>query len=501
MHEKIEKIKGFFKDEQSFFAAKQLLFETDGNLPNMLLYHIMDSLRDAVFVINKDWKYEYINSKAEEITRKNKEEMIGGEVWKIYPEIQFSKLGIEMERALRDNVFVYLEQYFYEDDRWFDMTLVPFDGRLIAIASEITSRKKVEFGYDNIIVKNRAILAAIPDSLYRIHNNGKMINYKEYPDFSDWDVDYGINFLNLIDIFPENRLSCLQKMKLEVLEKDSVATMEYSMDEYDGEKFYEIRLTKSGENEVLAIIRNITIRKKAERLKNEFISLVSHELRTPLTSIKGAIELLIGGVAGEINNQTKSLLNICRKNTQRLVRFVSDLLDIESLDSGNLNFSYQNHSLSEIVQVAVDGMRTFAEQFHVNLIFDKPEKDLFVFVDEDRLNHCIGNLISNAVKYTPKHSSVMIKVLSNESSAQLLIQDFGPGIDLELQPRLFHRFVQGKPPKDKLVGGSGLGLSITKAFVEAMGGKISYETSTKGTTFVIELPIQDPILYERLNLQ
>jgi PAS domain S-box-containing protein len=489
MHENLEKIKGFFKDEQSFFAAKQLLFESDGKLPNILLYRIIDSIRDAVFVIDKDWKYEYLNQKAEEVTWSKKGEMIGREVWSIYPHIKSTKLGIAMLTAVKDKSPIKLEQFQYEDGRWFDMMLIPFKDHLIALASEITIQKRVEFGYDNVVVKNRAILTAIPDALYRIHTSGLVINYKDYPEFSDWEKDQNIQFLKLEDVFPENQLECIDKMKGDVLEEDSVATMEYSVDEYDGEKFYEMRLTKSGENEVLAIIRNITIRKKAERLKNEFISLVSHELRTPLTSIKGAIELLIGGVAGEINNQAKSLLNICRKNTLRLVRFVSDLLDIESLDSGNINFSYQNHSLGDLVYGTVEGMRTFAEQFHVVLQFEKPSTSIEVYVDEDRFSHCIGNLISNAVKYTPKYSSVIIAVGENENHAFLTVKDFGPGINSDFQPRLFHRFAQGPPPKDKLVGGSGLGLSITKAFVEAMLGKISYETSSQGTTFIIEFPI------------
>lgn len=488
MYEELEKIKGFFKDEPSFFAAKQLLFESEGKLPKLLLYRIIDSLRDAVFIINQDWKYEYLNAKAEETTSSHNGELIGKEVWKVYPEIKDSKLGIAMQTAVTENRAIKLDQFNYVDGRWFEMMLIPFSSYLIALSSEITSLKQVEFGYDNIIIKNRAILTAIPDALYRIHTSGMVINYKDYPDFSNWEDKSGVHFLRLNEILPDNKIDCIEKMRQEVLEKDSVATQEYSVDEYDGEKFYEIRLTKSGNNEVLAIIRNITIRKKAERLKNEFISLVSHELRTPLTSIKGAIELLIGGVAGEINSQAKSLLNICRKNTLRLVRFVSDLLDIESLDSGNINFSYQNHNLGELVQSAVEGMRTFAEQFHVVLQYEKPASEIIVFVDDDRLNHCIGNLISNAVKYTPKHSSIIVKIGETESFAYLQVQDFGPGIDPEFQPRLFHRFTQGVPPKDKLVGGSGLGLAITKAFVEAMLGKITYSTSTEGTTFMIELP-------------
>jgi len=489
MHENLEKIKGFFKDEQSFFAAKQLLFETDEKLPRILLYRIIDSIRDAIFVIDKDWKYEYLNKKAKDSIQNQEKDYLGKTVWSIFPEIKTTKLGIAMQAAVKEKTFVRLDQFRYIDGRWFDIILISHQDYLIVIANEITRQKRVEVGYDNVIVKNRAILTAIPDDLYLIHDSGLVINYKEYPEFSDWSANYHTEFLNLREVFPESILDDLEKLMHDVVQKNKLASMEYTVDEYDGEKFYEIRLTKSGENEALAIVRNITIRKKAEILKNEFISLVSHELRTPLTSIKGAIELLIGGVAGEINNQAKSLLNICRKNTLRLVRFVSDLLDIESLDSGNINFTYQKHSLGDLVFTAVEGLKTFAGQFHVVLVYEKPTEEINVFVDEDRLNHCVGNLISNAVKYTPKYSSVIISVGSKDNVAYLLVKDFGPGIDQEFQPRLFHRFVQGQPPKDKLVGGSGLGLAITKAFVEAMLGKVTYDTSEHGSTFKIELPM------------
>lgn len=148
-----------------------------------------------------------------------------------------------------------------------------------------------------------------------------------------------------------------------------------------------------------------------------------------------------------MSNQAKSLLNICRKNTLRLVRFVTDLLDIEALDSGNINFKYKAFFLEDVIQASVDGMRTFAEQYHVLLNYQKDADSISVYVDEDRLNHCVTNLISNAVKYTPKYSEVMIRVGKTDLGAYIQVIDQGPGIDPDFQPRLFHRFAQGTPPK------------------------------------------------------
>jgi signal transduction histidine kinase len=488
MRENLEKIKGFFKDEPSFFAAKQLLFEMDQNLSLEALQKSLDLVQDAVYILDRDWNYVYANERALLLTGMSSRELLGKNVWITFPFVTETELGLAMMKSGEDKQPREIKQFYGFDNRWFDFFILPFESFLIVRTGECTQMKEVELDYGNVLFKNKAIITAIPDELYRIHKNGLVINYKDYPEFSNWNERNEIQFLALEEIFPKDRLECITTKRDEVITSGIVATMEFSIDKYDGEKFFEMRLSKSGEEEVLAIVRNISIRKKAEILKNEFISLVSHELRTPLTSIKGAIELLIGGVAGELNAQTKSLLNICKKNTQRLVRFVGDLLDLEALNSGNINFTYKNHCLGEIVETVTESMRSFADQFHVSLKVEGTSKPIIVFVDEDRLIHCINNLISNAVKYTPKNETVSIRVYETEKEAYIEVSDCGPGIDADFQPRLFHRFAQGAPPKDKLVGGSGLGLSVTKAFLESMLGSIGYKTSDSGTTFQIKLP-------------
>ncbi|TGN06819.1 PAS domain-containing sensor histidine kinase [Leptospira ilyithenensis] len=494
MNDFYEKIKGFFKDESSLLEAKQLLSENWEKLAPDYLNKILETIRDAVFILDSNWNYIYLNSKALEMVELSADQIIGREVWTVFPQVKDSELGERMRTSVREHRSMQFEHIHAQGEKWYDLLVLPSQDFLFVLATEITSQKKVERGYESVVSKNRAIINSIPDKLYRIHQDGIVIDYKMYPDFPGWDMpseNSKERFSSVESLFPEESLSSIRNMISQVLTLDQTQSIEYSKEEYDGVKFYEARIAKSGPEEVLAIVRNITERKKAERLKNEFISLVSHELRTPLTSIKGAIELLIGGVAGDLSNQAKSLLNICRKNTLRLVRFVTDLLDIEALDSGNINFKYKAFFLEDVIQASVDGMRTFAEQYHVLLNYQKDADSISVYVDEDRLNHCVTNLISNAVKYTPKYSEVFIRVGKNELGAYIQVVDHGPGIDPDFQPRLFHRFAQGTPPKDKLVGGTGLGLSITKGFIEVMKGSIDFITSPTGTSFTITLPLYD----------
>lgn len=494
MNEFLEKIKSFFKDEDSFFDAKQLLQQNWHKFVPQYLDKILESRSNAVFVLDKDGNYTYVNSSAEAMVEKSAKEMLGQSIWNLFPNIDKTEFGKKLSHAIKNKETFRYGEFFLESKGWFDTQVFPQENFTILIATEVTSEKNAKDNYSQVLIKNNAILSSLPDKLYGIRKDGSVIDHKEFPEFKGWDSrnEGSVRFTKIQNLFPTRKLSDIEAIIEQVLEVGGTKTYEYSIEDYDGEKYFEARFTKTGEEDVLAIVRNITERKKAEALKNEFISLVSHELRTPLTSIKGSIDLLLAGVAGELSNQTKSLLNICRKNTQRLVRFVTDLLDIEALDSGNINFKFRTYRLEEILQSSVDGMRTFAEQYHVLLNYDQNFPSTSVYVDEDRLNHCITNLISNAVKYTPKFSEVYITVVPTDTHAQILIKDNGPGIDPNFAPRLFHRFAQGAPPKDKLVGGSGLGLSITKGFVEAMKGKIFFTSDDKGTVFTIEFPIVNP---------
>ncbi|MDF3819507.1 ATP-binding protein [Leptospira sp. 96542] len=493
MNEFFEKIKGFFKDEEASFEAKQLLEENWHKIAPDYFKKLLTTLENAVYVLDKQGNYFYVNQTAANHTGKALADFAGKNIFSLFPELKGTEIGRKFQIAIEEGQSFHIQQQFPPMNHWYDLRIMPTDDYILVIGKEITSQKTTEIGYESVLKKNRAILGSIPDRLYGIRSDGTIIDYKLYPDFPGWDfleLTNKVVFSHIATLFPTSLVPKLEKIIFDVLETGESSTLEYSVEGYHSEKHYEARFAKTGDSEVLAIIRDISDRKKAEALKNEFISLVSHELRTPLTSIKGSIDLLLAGVSGELTNQTKSLLNICRKNTQRLVRFVTDLLDIEALDSGNINFKYKTYLLSDLLQSSVDGMRTFAEQYHVLLNYKPDGTESYVYVDEDRLNHCITNLISNAVKYTPKFSEVLILTELNEDFIQIQIKDNGPGIDPNFQPRLFHRFAQGAPPKDKLVGGSGLGLSITKGFVEAMNGKIHFLTSETGTTFIIEFPLE-----------
>jgi signal transduction histidine kinase/DNA-binding response OmpR family regulator len=248
------------------------------------------------------------------------------------------------------------------------------------------------------------------------------------------------------------------------------------------------------ENKPIAVMymaTDIAERKKAERMKNEFISTVSHELRTPLTSIRGSLGLIRGGVTGEVPKQTQKLIDIAYTNSERLVRLINDILDIEKIEAGKMEFHIQKLEVLPLVEKTIEMMRNYAQQFNVTIKLKKALALYSSYVDADRFEQILVNLISNAAKFSPSGATVEVAMtMSSQSVMRLSVSDKGIGIPEEFRSMMFKKFAQVDSSDSKSKGGTGLGLSISKAIVEKFGGKIDYESvQNKGTTFYIEIPV------------
>ncbi|NEX92244.1 response regulator [Caulobacter sp. 17J65-9] len=245
-----------------------------------------------------------------------------------------------------------------------------------------------------------------------------------------------------------------------------------------------------GERAVI-FIRDISSRREVERLKDEFVSTVSHELRTPLTSIAGSLGLVAGGAAGPLPEKAARLIGIAQSNSQRLVRLINDMLDLEKLESGTLPFLMAPIDLAETATRAIDAMRGYADQFGVELALE-PGPPVKVRADSDRLVQILNNLISNAVKYSPRGDAVRVRVAREGSKARVSVVDAGPGIPAAFRDRIFTRFAQADASDARGKGGTGLGLHIAKGIAERHGGRLWFESPEDGgTAFHLDLPALD----------
>jgi PAS domain S-box-containing protein len=243
------------------------------------------------------------------------------------------------------------------------------------------------------------------------------------------------------------------------------------------------------------IVRDITERKRIEQLKSEFVSTVSHELRTPLTSIRGALGLVAGGRVGKISDEAQEMINIALNNSGRLVRLINDILDVEKIQSGKLDFEIQQLDLSAVVKDAMAANDGFALEHDSRIVLATQPQSVLVHADSDRLAQVFANLISNAVKFSPAGEAVDIRMQVTADRVRVDVRDRGPGVPEKFEKRLFQRFAQADASDSRQNTGTGLGLSISKAILERMSGTIGYEPAEGGgSRFYFELPIAKPVV-------
>jgi len=240
----------------------------------------------------------------------------------------------------------------------------------------------------------------------------------------------------------------------------------------------------------VGMVRDLSEQKRLEQLKNEFVSTVSHELRTPLTSIRGSLSLIESGVMGKVNEKVEPLIEIALNNSNRLILLINDILDIEKIESGKMDFNLEIIDLNKIIESCVKANDSFAKEHSVSLNFEKTVSNISVYVDSNRLQQVLTNLISNAVKYSPKNECVTIQLLIKNRKVIVEVKDKGPGIPDSFKKQIFQKFAQADSSDTKQKGGTGLGLSISKAILEKFGGTIGFlSLKDQGTTFFFDLPI------------
>ncbi|RRV42629.1 PAS domain S-box protein [Pseudomonas sp. o96-267] len=251
------------------------------------------------------------------------------------------------------------------------------------------------------------------------------------------------------------------------------------------------QITLQSQRRFIAVIRDISERKRIERMKNEFVSTVSHELRTPLTSIAGALGLINGGALGEVPAQMGEMLRIAQSNSQRLSGLINDLLDMDKLVAGKMTLNLHRLKLWPLLATAVEQNQPYATQHSVNLHLKPPPLDVEVRVDRQRFDQVMANLLSNAAKFSAPGADVEVSAALAVTRVRISVRDFGMGIPEAFRARIFGKFSQADATDTRQKGGTGLGLAITKELIERMAGAIGFESvEGQGTVFWVELPVE-----------
>jgi PAS domain S-box-containing protein len=240
---------------------------------------------------------------------------------------------------------------------------------------------------------------------------------------------------------------------------------------------------------IVLSMRDVTMEEQVDRMKTEFISTVSHELKTPLTSMKGSLQLLL--TRGKwLTDTERQLLTVCFRNTQRLIRLISEILDISGIESGGMAFKLKPVSIGEVAVYAVEEIKSYAMGRDITIVNTVGEHLPMVYGDSDRLIQVITNLLSNAVKFSPEGKVVMVTAEQEGDYVVVSVADRGKVIHWSDRDKLFRKFQQIESADRGKVGGTGLGLAICKEIVERHHGRIFYTAAKEwGNTFSFTVPV------------
>jgi len=472
---------------------------------------LLEAAPDAMVVVNQGGEIVLLNVQAEKQFGYRRDELLGQKVKNIIPEGFAERLIADDlrsdEDALAQQIGTGIELNARRKDGSefpIEIMLSPLEsaeGMLITAAiRDISVRRAAEKHLGQMEGRYRGLLEAAPDAMVVVNQAGEIVllNVQAEKQFGyRRDELLGQKVTNIIpEGFAARLVADALRSDEDALAQQIGTGIELTGRRKDGDEFpIEIMLSPLESAEgilVTAAVRDISVRKHMERLKDEFVATVSHELRTPLTSISGSLGLLVGQWAGKLPESAARLMTIAHANSQRLVRLINDILDIEKIEFGRVVFKLSRVDVCALVEQAIEGNRGFAEGYDVGVRLDATSASCEVNADADRLAQVVTNLLSNAIKFSPVDGEVLVRVEKNGGVVRILVYDHGAGIPADFRSRLFKKFAQADATSTRQKGGTGLGLSIAKQIVERLGGKIGFRDAPGGgTIFHVELPIWD----------
>ncbi|MDV3349893.1 ATP-binding protein [Leptothoe sp. LEGE 181152] len=347
---------------------------------------------------------------------------------------------------------------------------------------------------------NRALLNAIPDPMFRISDKGQIVNFSEPKHHTLPFSPSACLKHHLADVLPQPVAAAMQQCITRALATEEIEVLEFQLALDSENRDFEARIVNSSPQEVMAIIRDITKRKQIEteirhtlererelnEMKTRFVSMTSHEFRTPLTTILSSAELLkYYGEQWEITKQHQYLQKIQTAATH-MTELLNDVLLINKVEAGRMEFNPQPLVLSEFCQEIIEELQITTDRHSLVLRSHLPNTSHHI--DRKLMRHILTNLLSNAINYSPSGGEILVTLETTDHDLTLSVQDHGIGIPEAARPTLFESFVRG--PNVGTISGTGLGLAIIQKSVELHHGQITFDSTVgQGTTFVITLPV------------
>jgi PAS domain S-box-containing protein len=482
------------------------------------LDQVLESISDGFIVLDRGWRYRFVNERAAQLARRPRKALLGQRIWDEFPDLVGSAFEAEARRAMQEDLSRFIE--FFDERRglWSEVRMYPSRAGLAIYLQDITERKQAETASFHLM----ALVLSSADAIVSKDLNGIIRSWNPAA-----EKLFGFTAAEAVGrpiaiIIPPDRRHEEDDILGRIRQGLAVEDFETVRMRKDG-TLVDISLTvspvRSTAGELIGaskIARDISDRKRVEeerrsllareraaraeaeaasRAKDEFLAVLSHELRTPLNAVYGWANIL---QSTEVDEATAARgLDAIVRNANAQVQLIDDLLDVSRIVSGKMRLDVQNVDLASVVRAALDSMSPAAAAKEIRLQSVLDPRAGPITGDPNRLQQVVWNLLNNAVKFTPRGGRVQVHVQRVDSHVEIVVSDTGQGIDPELLPFVFERFRQGDSSSTREHAGLGLGLSLVRYLTELHGGSaFAYSLGRgKGATFTVKLPM--PIVQVR----
>lgn len=486
---------------------------------------LVGSITDGLAALDKDWNFTFVNDEIIRRTGLSSEELIGKNVWEIFPDSVGGDYYIQLHRAMAEQIPVDHETFYEPWSVWLRDRAYPTpDGGVVVYTEDVTAQKVAENALEEQQRFTNEIIETAPSLtyIYDIRSGKNIFVSPQVKDVLGYETaelaNMGPKVLNnLLHEEDRERIDSHFKSILDPHTQEESFQIDYRMRRKNGDWVWlddRARIFARDENggptQILAVATDITARKQAEhrlqeseaneraarieaesanKAKDEFLAVLSHELRTPLNSMHGWTQILLKEDVDEKTVQKG--IEVIDRSIRHQAALIEDLLDVSRIVSGKMAISHETIDLEPVLYTAVETVRPIAQEREMSLQLEMDPDEYIVEGDKNRLQQIVGNLLSNAIKFSDRGGIVKVSLEKQNGSAVIRVQDDGLGIEPDNLRDIFQPFWQVDSGYRRRHGGLGLGLTIVRNLVEIHGGSISaYSEGTgKGSTFEIVLPL------------
>jgi PAS domain S-box-containing protein len=470
--------------------------------------HLVDNAPDIIYRTDVTGHFTFVNPMAEVIIGRPQSELLGSSYLDLIHPDDRNALRRQYETQWVSRTPTTYAEFRVETaaGKWIwigqNVQLIVEGGRRTgfqAIARDITDRKVAQEAVARLQQQTESILNSAAEGIVSVDRSGRLVMLNPAAEQLTGYTIGEMRGLSARALLHHSQVDAQADRAAEASIASALASGMMSSRQTDafvrrdGSSFqveYTVMPIREGSDTTGAVLtfHDISERAAIERTKDEFIAVVSHELRTPLTSMRASLGLLHSGLLDLRTEQAKRMVDLAVSNTDRLIRLVNDILDVQRLTSQDFSFDKQRVNVSEIVERCVNSQRAVAESARIKIVESVQNGE--VVADAARVVQALTNLVANAIKFSPPDSQVEVSVRFRDGSAVFSVRDYGRGIPANKVEALFSRFKQLDASDARSAGGAGLGLSIARMLVEGHGGQIwVHSTVGEGTTFWFTIPV------------